>query len=132
MFGFTKISKFMVVAYTYIFTWPMCFLFLDSPEELFHLLVIYCLPHQDNSPLAKIQNNNSSLAVSLTIYPLIPASIQPSISFIYPSFHIIFIHPSVYRSVHPSPAHLSVLCSNVFSIICKLSINPPIHCSDIL
>ena len=131
----------------------MCFLFLDSPEEFFHLLAIYCLPHQDNSPLAKIQNNNSSLAVSLTIYPLIPASIQPSISFIYPSFHIIYssIHLSirllsVCLSVRSS-VHLSVclffysiiiiiyyyLCSDFFSIICKLSINnPPIHCSDIL
>ena len=94
----------------------MCFLFLDSPEELFHLLAINCLSHQDNFLLAKIQNNSSS-AVSLTIYPLIPASIQPSISFIYPSFHIIFIHPSVYRSVHPSPAHLSV-CPFVCPSIC--------------
>ena len=95
----------------------MCFLFLDFPEELFHLLVIYCLPHQDNFPLAKIQNNSSS-AVSLTIYPLIPASIQPSISFIYPSFHIIYssIHLSIHLSIRLLPVCLSVRSSILLSV----------------
>ena len=90
----------------------MCFLFLDSPEELFHLLVIYCLPHQDNSPLAKIQNNNSSLAVSLTIYPLIPAS-HPTIHFIHLSIFSYYLHPSICLSIRPS-----VSCPSVCLSIC--------------